>query len=97
MTKIEIIEFLENYRDKKTLAEFKIKRGESEDRIVVCVKAIEDCMKALPDGLGEILKDLYFYKQSLRKMAEKHYSSKNTIAKRRNEAIDLMSVCLSDL
>ncbi len=97
MTKIEIKDYLENYRDRKTIAEFKLKQGDADHRIVICVKAIEDCLQSLPDGLGEILRMIYIERKSLRKISAQHYYCKDTIAKRRDEALAVMEVCLSDI
>ncbi len=97
MTKSEIKEYLENYRDKKTVAEFKIKQGETESRVVRCIKGIEDCLESLPDGLGDILRQLYFDGKSIRKVSEKLYFSRMTLARKRDKAIELMAVCLSEI
>lgn len=97
MTKSEIKEYLENYRDKKTVAEFKIKQGETESRVVKCIKGLEDCLESLPDGLGDILRQIYFDGKSIRKISDKVYCSRMTLARKRDKAIDLMAVCLSEI
>ena len=51
MTTTEIKEYLENYTAKKAIAEYKKKQGLTEDRTLVCITAIEDCIAGLPNGL----------------------------------------------
>lgn len=97
MTRSEIKEYLENYRDKKTVAEFKIKQGETESRVVKCIKGIEDCLEFLPDGLGDVLRQIYFDGKSIRKVSEQVYYSRMTLARKRDKALDLMAVCLSEI
>lgn len=97
MTKIEIKDYLENYRDRKAVANFKIKQGETEHRIVKCINAIEGCLRSLPDDMGDILRMIYIERKSLRKIASVHYNCKDTIAKRREQALEIMASCLSDL
>ena len=52
MTEAEIREYLQNYRNRKTIADYKVQNGRKDDRDVVCIQAIENCMRLLPDGLG---------------------------------------------
>ena len=97
MTKAEIKDYLDNYTERKAVAAFRQKQGNTEDRTVVVIKAIEECMLTLPDGLGEILRMVYIEKQSLRKISNQHYACKDTIARRRDEGITIMSKCLEGL
>ena len=69
MTEVEIREYLQNYRDRKTIADYKAQNGRRDDRDVVCIQAIENCMRLLPDGLGDILRMHYIERKSLRKIA----------------------------
>lgn len=94
MTTHEIKDYLENYTTKKTIAEYKAQNGRASDRVVVCIRAIENCIEILPDGMGDLLRMHYMEKKSLRKIASEHYFCKDTIAKRCAEAIDLMGECL---
>lgn len=96
MTSDEVKDYLENYRERKTIAGYKSKNG-IIDLTVIRVQAIESCMTSLPDGLGEILRMIYQDGLSLRKISKKHFFSKDTIARRRDEAIQIISECLSDL
>ena len=64
---------------------------------MVCIQAIENCMRLLPDGLGDILRMHYIERKSLRKIAAEHFYCKDTIAKRRDEAIALMGECLASV
>lgn len=97
MTKIEVKDYLENYRDRRAVADFKLKQGDDSHRIVVCVKAIDDCIKTLLDGMGEIIRMVYIERKSLRKIAALHYFCKDTIAKLRDQAVDIMANCLCDV
>lgn len=97
MTEAEIREYLQNYRNRKTIADYKVQNGRKDDRDVVCIQAIENCMRLLPDGLGDILRMHYIERKSLRKIAAEHFYCKDTIAKRRDEAIALMGVCLASV
>ena len=97
MTEVEIREYLQNYRDRKTIADYKAQNGRKDDRDGVCIQAIENCMRLLPDGLGDILRMHYIERKSLRKIAAEHFYCKDTIAKRRDEAIALMGVCLASV
>ena len=56
MTTTEIKEYLENYTAKKAIAEYKKKQGLTEDRTLVCITAIEDCIAGL-SGSGGIRSD----------------------------------------
>ncbi len=97
MTKAEIKDYLENYTERKAVAAFRHKQGLTEDRTVVVIKAIEECIQTLPDGLGEILRMVYIEKQSLRKISNQYYSCKDTIAARRDKGIAIMCKCLEGL
>ena len=38
MTEVEIREYLQNYRDRKTIADYKAQNGRKDDRDVVCIR-----------------------------------------------------------
>lgn len=97
MTVIEIREYLENFQDKKVIAEYKKQQGITADKTVRQVAAIENCLQVLPDGLGDILRMLYWEGKSLREISQRHYYSKNTVARKRDKAIEIMASCLSEL
>lgn len=97
MTQIEIKDYLENYHEKKAVAEYKKRQGLVYDRTLVCVTAIEECVAGMPSEMGEILKLHYIQRISLREMSKKYYLGRNTIARRRDKAIAIISDCLSEV
>jgi DNA-directed RNA polymerase specialized sigma24 family protein len=94
MTATEIKDYLENYRERKMIAEYKKNHGDASDRIVTCITAIDECLPLLPDGLGEVLTMLYCEGKSLRTISERMYYGKTTLARRRDKAIEIMASCL---
>ncbi len=97
MTTSEIKEYLENYTAKKAIAEYKKKQGLTEDRTLVCITAIEDCIAGLPNGLDEIICKYYLKKMSLREMSKRFFLGRDAIARRRDKAIAIISDCLAEL
>ena len=95
MTTTEIKEYLENYTAKKAIAEYKKKQGLTEDRTLVCITAIEDCIAGLPNGLDEIIRKYYLQKMSLREMSKRFFLGRDAIARRRDKAIAIISDCLA--
>lgn len=83
MTQIEIKDYLENYHEKKAVAEYKKRQGLVYDRTLVCVTAIEECVAGMPSEMGEILKLHYFQRISLREMSKKYYLGRNDSQKKR--------------
>ncbi len=97
MTTTEIKEYLENYTAKKAIAEYKKKQGLMGDRTLVCITAIEDCIAGLPNGLDEIIRKYYLQKMSLREMSKRFFLGRDAIARRRDNAIAIISDCLAEL
>lgn len=97
MTIDEVMDFFDHYRERKIIAEYKLKQGKTDDPDVQRMTAIEACMAELPEGLGDILRMIYLEGQSLREIARKHYYSKDTIARRKREAIRLIATCLAEV
>lgn len=97
MTQIEIKDYLENYHDKKAVAEYKKRQGQTSDRTLVCLTAIEECVEGMPNEMGDILRLHYFQRMSLRDMSKKYYLGRTTIARRRDKAIAILADCLTGL
>lgn len=97
MTIGEVKNYLENYTEKKAIADYKKRQGQTDARIVKCIQGIESCMESLPDGIGSMLKKLYIEKKSARKISIELYYSRTTLARRRDQAIEIIAECLSDL
>lgn len=95
MTQIEIKDYLENYHDKKAVAEYKKRQGQTSDRTLVCLMAIEECVEGMPNEMGDILRLHYFQRMSLRDMSKKYYLGRTTIARRRDKAIAILADCLT--
>ena len=95
MTQIEIKDYLENYHDKKAVAEYKKRQGQTSDRTLVCLTAIEECVEGMPNEMGDILRLHYFQRMSLRDMSKKYYLGRTTIARRRDKAISILADCLT--
>ena len=68
-----------------------------EDRTLVCITAIEDCIAGLPNGLDEIIRKYYLQKMSLREMSKRFFLGRDAIARRRDKAIAIISDCLAEL
>lgn len=96
MTQNEVKDLFEHYRERKTIAEYKQKQGIT-DLSVIRLQAVESCMASLPEGLGEILRMIYLERLSLRQISKRHYFSKDTIARRRDDAVRIIAECLGDL
>ena len=88
---------LSQYTAKKAIAEYKKKQGLTEDRTLVCITAIEDCVAGLPNGLDEIIRKYYLQKMSLREMSKRFFLGRDAIARRRDKAIAIISDCLAEL
>ena len=97
MTEIEIKDYLENYHEKKAVAEYKKRQGLVYDRTLVCVTAIEECVDGMTNDMGDILRLHYFQKMSLRSMGKKFFLGRDALARRRDKEIAVVSECLSDL
>lgn len=91
MTITEIKDYLEHYNAKRSLADFKSRNGLTEDPLVQAMTVIDDGLSVLPEDLGTILRMLYKDQKSLRDIAKAFYSSKDTIARKRDKAIDLLA------
>ncbi len=94
MTKNEVKEYLEDYNAKCSLAEFKSKHGQSEDILVRRIAIMQECFCVLPDDLGVVLQLLYKDCRTLREVAKAHYCGKDSIARKRDKAISLLSSML---
>ena len=90
-------QMLDLKNDPALIAEYKKRQGLVYDRTLVCVTAIEECVAGMPSEMGEILKLHYFQRISLREMSKKYYLGRNTIARRRDKAIAIISDCLSEV
>lgn len=97
MTQIEIKDYLENYHDKKAVAEYKKRQGQTSDRTLVCLTAIEECVEGMPNEMGDILRLHYFQRMSLRSMSKKFFLGRDALARRRDKAIAVIRDCLFDL
>lgn len=97
MTKAEIKEYLENYSDKRMVAEYKRKRGKSDCNEVVLFDTINECIENLPEEYAKTIKMHYIHKVSLRTLAKQYFTSKTTLGRKRDEAIALIAVCLNDI
>lgn len=97
MTKSEIKEYLENYGDKRTVAEFRRKQGDENCIPVIVYKTITECVESLPEEYSTIIQLHYMSKISLRELAKRMYMSRGAVTKRRDDALDMIANCLSGL
>lgn len=96
MTKIEIKDYLENYANRKMIAEWKESQGQTEDKTVREFREIEKCLEMLPPEIGSILKHIYIKRWSFRKLAREMHYGATTIVRKRDEGLDLLASCLSN-
>lgn len=97
MTKAEIKEYLENFGDKRTVAEFRRKQGDENCIPVIVLKTITECVESLPEEYSTIIQLHYMSKVSLRELAKRMYMSRVAVTKRRDDALDMIANCLSGL
>lgn len=97
MTKIEIKDYLENFANRKMVAEWKESHGQTEDKDVREFREIEKCIEVLPPETRDILKYIYIRGWSFRKLAREMHYGATTIVRKRDEGLDLLARCLSNI
>ncbi len=97
MTKTEVKEYLENYNDRRMVAEYKRSHGESDSKAVVLYDAINECIENLPSEFSQIVKMHYMHRVSLRTLAKQFFLDRSTITSRRDKAIAIIADCLNAL
>lgn len=96
MTKEEIKDFLENYRQYYIITEKRLNDGLEDDGLVLKMQQIDDMIECLPYEEHYVVTEHFCALTSLRKISRKMQYSRTKINNIIKRAIDLMFVCSQD-
>lgn len=96
MTKEEIKDFLDNYRQYYVITGKRLKDGLEDDEIVLKMQQIDDMIECLPYEEHYVIIEHFCALTSLRKISRKLHCSRTKINNIIKRAIDLMYVCSQD-
>lgn len=96
MTKEEIKDFLDNYRQYYVITEKRLKDGLEDDELVLKMQQIDDMIECLPHEEHYVVTEHFCSLMSLRQIARKWQCSRTKVNNIIKRAIDLMYICSQD-